>query len=204
MIAARTLIAVVVAIVYLPFVAVPGVPERRISEWVTAYNMAIKSIDERPDSPPSTGFRYVIKDVFTTVNGSWEVSDTPGSIPQWARDDYLSSDFVEAGADHHLFAAVLGVDGLLLRGQQIRYWSDGFDRLGDPDYAGYIHAETQAQSGWANIPIYGGSSFSPERGESGPWCWTPAGRAEVMIGGGLPNNHHISTFVVWQAIAENR
>jgi len=46
-----------------------------------------------------------------------------------------------------------------------------------------------------------GSSYVPERGEQGPWCWTPRGLvAEVMCGGGMPANLHISTFVVWQAV----
>jgi hypothetical protein len=173
----------------------------RLSPWVQAYNMRIRAIDERPDDPPATdGVVYRIKDVFTTINGSWEPSDQPGSIPPWARDAYLRSDFLEAGADHHLFAAVLDPDGTLRRDHEVTYWSDGFERLGDPSYAGYIDERTKQQSGWANIVLFSGSSFVPERGESGPWSWMPAGRSEVMSGGGLPANHHVSTFAVWQAV----
>jgi hypothetical protein len=108
---------------------------------------------------------YVVKDIFTTRNGSWEPLDQTGSIPQWARDEYLKpfdapDYFDDAGGDHHLFAAVIGLDGKLVRGQEIIYWSDGFDMLGDPEYDNY----------------------------------------EVVCGGGLPANNHISFFVVWQAV----
>ncbi len=175
--------------------------ERRISDWVDHYNMQIKSLDDRPDNPdPDSDVVYLIKDVFTTMNGSWELSDEPGSVPQWARDDYLKPEFLEAGADHHLFAAVIDLDGEFVKNQPVSYWSDGFDRLGDPGYDGYVDEQTKESSSWANMFMAGGSSFVPERGESGPWCWAPGGASEVMCGGGLPANHHLSTFVVWQAV----
>jgi hypothetical protein len=175
--------------------------ERRISEWVDHYNMQIKSLEDRPDSPDPDGeVVYLIKDVFTTMNGSWELSDAPGSVPQWARDDYLKPEFLEAGADHHLFAAVIDLNGEFINNWPVTYWSDGFDRLGEADYDGYVDEQTKESSGWANMFMAGGSSFVAERGESGPWCWAPVGAAEVMCGGGLPANHHLSTFVVWQAV----
>lgn len=83
---------------------------------------------------------------------------------------------------------------------RITYWSDGFERLGDPDYDGYTTICVKPESGWANLPLAGSSSFAPDRGESGPWCWAPGGAAEVVCGGGLPHKHHVSTFVVWQAV----
>ncbi len=178
---------------------------RRISDWVTHYNVSIKPIAQRPDRPQSNVV-YIVKDIFTTRNGSWEPDNQPGSLPQWARDAYLKplgaeDYFDDAGGDHHLFAAVIGLDGKLVRGQQILYWSDGFEQLANPDYQGYVRRFTKERSGWANIITGPGSSFVPERGESGPWCWAPAGAAEVVCGGGLPANHHISFFVVWQAVA---
>ncbi len=175
--------------------------ESRISPWAQAWNLRIRPVAERPDNPPAAGeVLYRVKDLFTTVNGSWEPGNQPGSIPQWARDAYLRSDFREAGADHHLFAAVLGVDGTPLRDHEVTYWSDGFERLGDPSYPGFIDEHTKQDSGWAHIVLFSGSSFVPERGEAGPWCWMPAGRSEVVSGGGLPANHHVSTFAVWQAV----
>ncbi len=175
--------------------------ERRISPWFATYNMAVKSIAERADNPPAQdGLLFLIKDVFTTLNGSWEPNDQPGSIPQWARDSYLRAEFSEAEADHHAFGAVLGLDGELMDGHSMRYWSDGFGALANPDYDGFVDLPVEAHSRWANLVLFSGSSFVPERGESGPWCWMPPGRAEVMTGGGLPANHHVSTFVVWQAV----
>jgi hypothetical protein len=178
--------------------------ERRISEWIPRYNVSIKPLTARPDQPKGD-IVYVVKDLFTTHNGTWEPDDLPGSIPQWARDEYLKpfnapDYFDDAGGDHHLFAAVIGLDGKLLRGQEIIYWSDGFEMLADPAYDNYVHRQTKEKSGWANIITGPGSSFVPERNESGPWCWAPAGAAEVVCGGGLPLNHHISFFVVWQAV----
>jgi hypothetical protein len=45
-----------------------------------------------------------------------------------------------------------------------------------------------------------GSNYFPESGQQGPWCWAPQGASEVIVGGGMPANHHVSFFVVWQAV----
>lgn len=178
--------------------------ERRFSEWIPAYNVSVKPLMARPDKPTGD-IVYVVKDLFTTRNGSWEPVALPGSVPQWARDAYLkplnaADYFDDAGADHHLFGAVIGLDGKLIRNQEILFWSDGFEMLGEPTYDNYVHRQTKERSGWANIVTGPGSSFVPERNESGPWCWAPAGSAEVVVGGGLPANNHISFFAVWQAV----
>ncbi|MEM7126124.1 MAG: peptidoglycan DD-metalloendopeptidase family protein [Chloroflexota bacterium] len=189
----------------------PNLPtiERRTSDAFQALNARIRTVDDRADvdreSLQKGDIVYLIKDVFTTINGSWEPSDNQHSIVRWARDDYLKPFgapdwFDDAGADHHIFGAVLGLDGELIREQTMIYWSDGFDQLGNPDYTGYVEANTKSGSGWANQPLGPGSSFVPEREERGPWCWMPSGMAEVFEGGGLPANHHVSTFVVWQAV----
>ena len=182
--------------------------DRRVSEWVLALNMRTHTIAERPDFDQTLqpgDVVCLIKDIFTTANGSWEPSTEANSVPQWARESYLKAAddpnwFDDAGADHHLFCALIGLDGQLMRNQEILYWSDGFERLGDPGYDGYIAAQTKERSGWANLPLSAGSSFVPERGESGPWCCAPDGASEVFVGGGLPSSHHVSTFVVWQAV----
>ncbi len=172
--------------------------ELRTDSRFAAYHMQIKRVDERPDRQEGD-IAYVVKDVFMTANGSWQIAGRPDDVPQWAKDSYYTPEFLEAGADHHLFGAVIGLDGRLARDVRITYWSDGFERLGDPDYDGYTTICVKPQSGWANLPLAGSSSFAPERNESGPWCWAPGGAAEVVCGGGLPNKHHVSTFVVWQA-----
>ena len=99
---------------------VPAI-ERRVSDWIDHMNMRLFAIDERGDEVDEDSESvFLIKDVFTTINGSWEVSDAPYAIPQWARDEYLKpwgapDYFDDAGADHHIFAAVIGLDGQLQR-----------------------------------------------------------------------------------------
>lgn len=186
---------------------------RRMGTWVNTLNLNYKKLEDRPDKPKVDNVVYMLKDVFTTRDGSWEPSDIYGGVDQWARDAYLKpfgdpEYFDDAGADHHLFAAILDVDGKLLKNMDMLYWSDGFDKLGDPSYDGYAvgsngfrYPRTKDKSGWANIPMDGGSSYVPERGETGPWCWTPVGLpAEVMCGGGMPAKNHVSMFAVWQAV----
>lgn len=173
--------------------------ERRLSNTFVQYKLEIKSISDRPDQPAGE-IHYIVKDLFTTINGSFDPSSEAGSIPQWAHDAYASENFLEAGSNHHLFAAVIGLDGTLVKSYPVRFWSDGFDKLSDPNYTGYINEVTKESSGWANNPLWSSSSFDPAQGMTGPWCWAPDGASDVICGGGLPNGADLSTFVVWQAV----
>ncbi len=176
----------------------------RTSDWITTFRISVKPNEARPDNPTSDVV-YRVKDLFTTRNGSWEPSNEPGSIALWARDAYLRpfdapDVFDDAGGDHHLFARVLDRNGTAVKSENlIRYWSDGFHMLGNPSYQGYVRMTPKQGSGWANQVIF--NSFNPERAESGAWCWCPEGAADVVVGGGMPNNMHVSTFAVWQAEA---
>ena len=60
----------------------------RISDWAQNFNLAVKRFEERPDQPQGD-IVYRVKDVFTTLLGSWDPSSGYGAIPQWARDAYL-------------------------------------------------------------------------------------------------------------------
>lgn len=174
----------------------------RISDWAQKFNLSIKRCEERPDKPPGA-IIYRVQDIFTTLLGSWDPSTGYGAIPQWARDAYLkpwgAEDYLDdGGADHNLFALVLDLDGKPMKaGVLIRFWPDGFDKLGDAGYNGYLRLAPKPGSGWANIDIWNG--FNPENHEQGAWSWCPEGAADVVVGGGMPRNHHVSTFVVWQA-----
>lgn len=179
----------------------------RMNEWAQHFNLRIVPIQDRPDAPGSDSeIVYVIRDVFTTRDGSWEPSTAAGSVPGWARAKYLTAGnapdhFDDAGGDHHIFARVLDVEGKPIPDAPIMYWSDGIQKLADPNYTGFVHRTTKTRSAWGNIPISSGSSFVPERGESGPWCWCPSDApSEVIAGGGMPAKWHVSTFVVWQAV----
>lgn len=173
----------------------------RTSGAYSKLNMKILSWAKRQDLSRWPGdSAYVLQDVFTTHDGSWEPSSDVYGVPQWARDAYLKpwgdpEYFDDAGGDHHLFALVLGLDGKPIPGKGIMYWSTGIGKLSDSTYTAYQTSNTKDQSKWANIPIYNG--FVPERGESGAWCWCPIGASDVLIGGGLPDNQHVSTFAVW-------
>ena len=172
-----------------------------ISRWATDLNVVVRKCEDRPDQLKSDKV-YRLVDLFTTHSGSWEPATRMGSITSWAREKYLrpfgAPDFFDdAGADHHLFARVVDSAGRpILRNNLIRYWSDGFEKLGDPGYTGYVHATPKHQSGWANQPMF--NSFNPDRGERGAWCWCPEGASDVVVGGGMPNNQHVSFFAVWQ------
>lgn len=173
-----------------------------ISDWSTRFNVKVIRCEDRPDRPAGD-IVYRLIDLFTTESGSWEPSDKLGAVTPWAREKYLrplsAPDFFDdAGGDHHLFARVLDASGRPMVAEGlVRFWSDGLERLGDPHYNGFISVTPKQHSGWANQPVF--NSFSPERGERGAWCWCPKGPSDVVAGGGLPNNHHISFFAVWQA-----
>lgn len=178
----------------------------RTGRWIEPMRMGVTLVHERPDAPKVKDRTiYVIRDLFTTRDGSWEPSNAFGSVDQWARDAYLKpmghpDYFDDAGAGTHLFGAVLGLDGRLIRNHAFYFWSDGLNKLADQSYTGYRTMHTKERSGWANLFMAPSSSFVPERKESGPWCWCPAGAADVVTGGGLPARLHISTFAVWQAV----
>lgn len=178
----------------------------RAGRWIEPMRLSVVLAHERPDRPQSKdGVVLVLKDLFTTRDGSWEPSAAFGSVDQWARESYLKPSghpdyFDDAGASTHLFGAVIGLDGRLQRHHALYFWSDGFAKLADPTYTGYRTIHTKEKSGWANLFMAPSSSYVPERKESGPWCWCPHGAADVVCGGGLPSRHHISTFAVWQAV----
>lgn len=145
---------------------------------------------------------YVVKDVFTTQDGKWDVGQTPPpyGIEQWARDAYLKplgapDYFDDAGAATHLFGAVVGLDGQLIRHHPMHWWNQ--------DKTIHYDTPTKDKSGWANMFMNGDSAFWPDQGQTGTWSWAPEGAIEQIAGGGLPNKWHVATFVVWQAVKRN-
>jgi hypothetical protein len=175
--------------------------ERRLTPWFDALNLAIKRIDERPDHP-SGEVVYVLKDVFTTRDGSWEPSELPFAAPDWARAAYLDPGvFTKAFERTNLYAAVLDEADNFIHGHPILSWSDGFERLGDASYDGFVRQNAWETPGWSTMVMYSSSSYAPGSGQTGPWCWMPADvAAEVVCGGGLPDGEAVSIFAVWQAM----
>ena len=163
----------------------------RISDAAKAFGVQVTPYNAKPGETV-----YRVADIFTTRDGSWDPSDKPGSVPQWARDAYLKplshpqyND--DGGADHHIFGAVQQIDGNLYPSFPIQYftWSDGANRT----------LQNAKKHGWANIVMFASSKFVPERGERGPWAWKPAGvAADTVTGAGMPSNWHVSFWAVWR------
>ena len=175
--------------------------ERRITQWADSMHLSVKTIAERPDTT-SGDVEYVIKDVFTTRAGSWEVTSDRYSVPQWAKDAYLSGAFQKAYERTNLYAAVIGLDGQYVMGQEIVYWTGGLGKLTDLGSTTWNVLKTNEAPGWATMVLFGSSSYDAAGGNAGPWCFAPNKPlpAEVLCGGGLPNGEQVSTFVVWQAV----
>lgn len=173
-----------------------------ISDWATRFKLSVVRCEDRPDQPTGE-IVYRVKDIFTTRDGSWDPTDKPGSVTAWARECYLRplgapDYFDDAGGDHHLFARTLDIDGKPIKQEGlVRCWSDGLQKLGDGNYNGYVCMTPKEKSGWANVVMF--NHYNPDRDECGPWCWCPDGAADVVVGGGMPFNWHVSFFVVWQA-----
>ena len=153
-------------------------------------NCFIKRIDTEAE------MGYVLAEMFTTKDGSWELKSFGAyTIPRWARDAYLkpwgAPDYFDAaGGDHHIFVRVVDEDGNVLKRNIIYRTSDGQHTM--------IEDTGAKASGWTNLPIY--NSFSTLKGENGGWevSVNQSMAGEVFVGGGLPYNEHVSTFLVFQ------
>ena len=165
--------------------------DTRISYWAKQFGIQITPFDAVAQ-PPAGATVYRVVDIFTTRDGKWDPSNTPGSIEQWARDAYLKpfgapDYFDDAGADHHIFGRVLGNNNAI-----IHYYTH-------VNNDNHTEQRAKSHSGWANVVMYGSSSFVPERGELGPWAWKPAEPwADVVVGAGMPSKWHVSFFAVWR------
>lgn len=158
------------------------------SEWAKHYKVWIEEVQGQPGETV-----YKVKYLFSTRDGSWEPSDKPGSVPQWARDLFLFPPHHpqyndDGGADRHLFGAVLGDAGGMNAFGSILYWTytDNKNHTVQP----------VKKSGWANIIMWGPNDDIP-----GPWAWQPANvKADVVKGGGMPGGLHISWYAVWERV----
>jgi len=164
----------------------------RISKWAQEFGITVELTAGQPGETI-----YHVTDIFTTRDGSWEPSNTPGSVPQWARDTYLKpwgnpQYFDDAGAAQNLFG------GITMNGNMIPHGTMHFWTYTDNSN----HTDQRVKlSGWANIPLWPSSSFVPDRGEKGPWAWQPKGvKADLVKGGGLPQRWHVSMFAVWSPV----
>lgn len=160
----------------------------RVSEWVKHYKLWVEEVQGQPGETV-----YKVKYLFSTRDGSWEPSDKPGSVPQWARDLFLfpmshPQYNHDGGADRHIFGAVLSDTGGMQAFGSIRYWTytDNKNHVVQP----------VKPWGWANNTMWGPNDAIP-----GPWAWTVANvKADIVKGGGMPGGLHISWFAVWERV----
>jgi hypothetical protein len=177
--------------------------EPQISDGAKALGLSV--VRQHPENVD--GY-FKLESLFTTYNGSWEPSNHIYSIPLWAREMYLrpfgaSDYFDDAGADHHIFAGAFKVNEV---GYYRRTGIDQYTALYSSDKwrEDTIVRKQTKKHGWANIVMFASSSFSPERGETGPWQWTIENSDSVIVGGGMPNKHHVSIFAAWTFTTESQ
>lgn len=175
-----------------------------ISDWIHRFGYEIRDVE--PSLIGENESCWKVVDAFTTIDGEWYTSDKVGSIPQWAIDQYHTASFDDAGGSQHLFFRFEDENGVpairnnsyIYTGRACQAWTDGYDKLLDQNYRGYVQPIPFAKdhSGWGNIVMF--EPFWPDQGQHGPWCIKPFGPCETVTGIGLPYKYHISTFIVWR------
>lgn len=171
----------------------------RVSTEAVKFNIAIAPATVAAGQPV-----YRVRDIFTTRDGSWEPSGVPGAIPQWARDAYLRpwgapDYFDDGGGDHHMFGAIVdATTNRTIKPAAIHYWTW-------TDNANHVTMPVKDKSGWANVLMfnifYPDLDADPNTGARGAWAWTPAVdgiAADVVKGGGMPFDWHVSFFITWE------
>ena len=183
--------------------------DQRISPWMMeridlqGLNLKVMPWQDRPDKAAWSGNTvYVLKDLWSTYNGSWEyANDSKWTLPQWARDTYLKSMddplyIAEGGADHHILGGCLDINGARMAGKGMLFTTNGINSF---DLATWVKVNTKA-SGFANVEMFASSLYYPDQGVQGPWAWCPFGLSDVVYGAGMPYQHHVSFFAVWQEV----
>ena len=149
------------------------------------FSESIKYLNQKVLHSPLTP-KYKVLHAWTTYNGQWDTGSSIYSVEQWAIDLYLgpNSGSDGFGGETHIFARVQDKNGNHIDSSIDFKWPDG------------AVSRMTNNNGWANTPITG--SFSPERGESGFWTVSAGEDSEEFGRFALPNNHHVSLYVVFE------
>lgn len=145
-----------------------------------SYGASMMGITFEPRSGP-----WRIHRIFTTQDGNWGRYDRKYDLPYggWA-DVYNAPPFAERGGSTHFFCRLEGSTGKIV-----------YSRM-DGDREIQVIGDTgEKGSGWSNL-FLGGSGFFPGP-QHGVWRAQPAEGGDMVIGVGLPENLHVSTFCVW-------
>jgi hypothetical protein len=179
----------------------------RISDWCKTFGYEVVPAEQTLDAAIyPTGNKFVLVDMFTTLDGKWDLSNQgqPGAIPVWALAQYNDPNFTEKGGGTHLFVQVLDTAGVPNKATQVAFWSDGYDKLASFDgktQPSWLKIVPIGPSGWCNLFMeHAGSGYDYES-VHGPWCCCKMpGLSDVVRYLGLPKSAHISTFMVFQEV----
>jgi hypothetical protein len=167
---------------------------QRIGTWILGeggLNLKLVKYEERPDKALwKDGPLYRIKDVFSVMAGSWEL--TPGtkySIDEWARNDYWQGAKWSSTGDHNFHIMVLNKAGVPLVGKGILFRQNDWN---------WQPENLQKSSLKGDSDVYLFNSYAPMRGELGSWIGTTIGRADALAGVDMPLNEHVTVFMVLQ------
>lgn len=135
---------------------------------------------------------YVVTDIFTTYNGSWEVTGQPFAIKQRFRDKFLKTTndplyIDDGGAQKHILVGIYDKNGKPIQGKEVVF--------NTKDEANRYIMPTK-KSGFSNVQLSASSAFWPESGQSGFWYITLPGTNLKVAGLGLPNKWHIATYII--------
>jgi hypothetical protein len=187
---------------------------QRISPWMPlrddkrGLNVGVIKWNERADAHlwpvEKNPTVYVLADLWSTHDGQWNVPENVRwAPPAWART-YIENPpwgapgyFDDAGGDHNVFIAVRGLDGKLKTNHTCVFGSKGTTLEAFTTPSAWETRATKA-SGWANLPVW--NIYYPDQGQVGAWAWWAFGASDVIFGGGMPYNNHVSVFAVLQEI----
>lgn len=178
----------------------------RIGSWIPlradlqGANISILPWSARPDISKwsSATVVYELKDIWTTINGSWDYMGRFG-IDQWARDTWLGK-CNQGGGDHNIVVNCINAQGSFMTGKGMMFQS------GDPaaidarinDLASWTKFNIPGGLDWPAVDLFSSSTYFPDQGKQGPWLIMPYGLSDVVCGVGMPYQQHISTFCVWE------
>ena len=185
---------------------------QRISPWMPlrtdklGLNVQVIPWNERADAdlwpPDMNPTVFVLKDLWSTQNGNWHYQgDARYTPPQWAIDTYnriewgVTGYFDDAGGDHHIMACVWGLDGKLKRNFGMVFGKKGVSLAALTEQGAWTLKNTK-ESGWQNEVVW--ELFYPDQGQIGPWAVWPFGASDIVLGGGMPYNNHVTIFAAFQ------
>jgi hypothetical protein len=171
---------------------------QRIGTWILGtggLNLKLIRHEERPDKEQwKDGPFYRIKDVFSVIEGSWELE--PGrkySIDEWARSEYWQGARWSSTGAHNFHVMVLDKAGNPMMGNGILFRQN--DWSWQPE-----NVHQASLKGDADVYLF--NSYAPQRGEHGSWIGTTLGKADALAGVDMPLNEHVTVFCVLQESEE--